>query len=106
MTTPTEEVEPPCDPVNDESEDFEEDEQHPNEPSHQQTTGRRRSYADVVSELARQSPEAADLTDAGRLEWLSGMHRIVRALASRVDIPDEWWAQAGLSRSMSWDDSN
>jgi len=105
MTTPTEEVEPPCDPVNDESEDIE-DERHLNEPSQQPAAGGRRSYADVASELARQSPEAADLTDAERLEWLSGMHRIVRALASRVDIPDEWWAQAGLSRSMSWEDSN
>ncbi|KAI1812550.1 hypothetical protein GGS20DRAFT_557490 [Poronia punctata] len=72
MTSPDDEMEvelePPCDPINDESEG-EEDE---------------------------------DADDGGRLEWLSGMHRIVAALASRDDIPDEWWAQAGLSRSMSF----
>jgi hypothetical protein len=45
------------------------------------------------------------VNESDRLEWLSGMHRIVRGLASRVDIPDEWWAQAGLSRSMSYEDS-
>ena len=29
-----------------------------------------------------------------------GMQRIVRNLARREDIPDEWWAEAGLSRTL------
>ncbi|KAI1332786.1 hypothetical protein F5Y16DRAFT_356510 [Xylariaceae sp. FL0255] len=67
----------------------------------------RRSYADVISGTPARSrgqshaDDVADSTDAG---WLTGMHRIVSRLATREDIPDEWWAQAGLSRSMSWDD--
>ncbi|KAF4120041.1 hypothetical protein GMORB2_3452 [Geosmithia morbida] len=32
---------------------------------------------------------------------LAGMQRIMRSLAARGDIPDEWWAEAGLSRSLS-----
>ncbi|KAK2596717.1 hypothetical protein QQS21_006232 [Conoideocrella luteorostrata] len=32
---------------------------------------------------------------------LAGMQRIVRRLARREDIPDEWWANAGLSRILS-----
>lgn len=35
---------------------------------------------------------------AGDEDWL-GMQRIVRSLAAREDIPDEWWAEAGLSRT-------
>lgn len=31
---------------------------------------------------------------------LSGWQRIVRGLADRDDIPDEWWAEAGLSRTL------
>lgn len=34
----------------------------------------------------------------GEEEWL-GMQRIVRSLARREDIPDEWWAEAGLTRT-------
>ena len=30
-------------------------------------------------------------------DW-AGMQRIVRSLARREDIPDGWWAEAGLSR--------
>ncbi|KAI0098881.1 hypothetical protein GGR51DRAFT_536750 [Nemania sp. FL0031] len=107
MTTPNEETEPPCDPVMDNSASDGEDDigDQQIEPSRQPTPhGRRRSYADVAAEpYSRQSPESADTNDP---EWLSGMHRIVQNLASRVDIPDEWWLQAGLSRSMSWEDSN
>ncbi|KAI0394295.1 hypothetical protein F5Y17DRAFT_428440 [Xylariaceae sp. FL0594] len=102
MTTPSNDVEPPCDPVNDESEDADDDTQQQLMNEHSQ----RPTYAAIASELARQSSETPELpAEAERLEWLSGMHRIVRALASRGDIPDEWWAQAGLSRSMSWEDS-
>lgn len=34
-------------------------------------------------------------------EELMGMQRIVRSLVYREDIPDEWWAEAGLSRSLT-----
>lgn len=33
------------------------------------------------------------------LGGVGGMQRIVRNLAAREDIPDEWWAEAGLSRT-------
>lgn len=32
---------------------------------------------------------------------VESMQRIVRNLARRQDIPDEWWAEAGLSRTLS-----
>ena len=35
------------------------------------------------------------------LGGISGMQRIVISLARREDIPDEWWAEAGLSRALS-----
>ncbi|KAF5633566.1 hypothetical protein F52700_6020 [Fusarium sp. NRRL 52700] len=35
-------------------------------------------------------------------DWM-GMQRIVRSLARREDIPDEWWAEAGLSRTLPGD---
>ncbi|KAL1892673.1 hypothetical protein Sste5346_006960 [Sporothrix stenoceras] len=31
---------------------------------------------------------------------IGGMQHIVRSLARREDIPDEWWAEAGLSRTL------
>ncbi|TFB07306.1 hypothetical protein CCMA1212_001221 [Trichoderma ghanense] len=40
----------------------------------------------------------------GDEEW-SGMQRIVRSLAAREDIPDEWWAEAGLNRTLPQDGS-
>jgi hypothetical protein len=114
VTTPDEETEPPCDPILDNSgSDADDDvEEQPNEPSRQAMSRgqlrNQRTYADAAAAepQSRLSPESADVNEADRLEWLSGMHRIVRGLASREDIPDEWWAQAGLSRSMSWEDSN
>ncbi|KAF4971350.1 hypothetical protein FSARC_1782 [Fusarium sarcochroum] len=39
---------------------------------------------------------------AGEEDWM-GMQRIVRSLARREDIPDEWWAEAGLSRTLPGD---
>ncbi|KAI0400209.1 hypothetical protein F4802DRAFT_504294 [Xylaria palmicola] len=108
VTTPDEEPELPFDFGNSRS-DCEDDmeEQTLLGPSGQHTPNGRRSYADVLTGMQmRHSSESADTNDPDR-EWLSGMHRIVRGLASRSDlIPDEWWAQAGLSRSMSWEDSN
>ncbi|KAK3903101.1 hypothetical protein C8A05DRAFT_33181 [Staphylotrichum tortipilum] len=35
------------------------------------------------------------------LGGIGGMQRIVRNLARREDIPDEWWADAGLSRTLA-----
>ncbi|KAI0812079.1 hypothetical protein GGR55DRAFT_640370 [Xylaria sp. FL0064] len=104
LTTPNEDIEPPCDPVTDNpGSDGEDDIEE--RPSRQMTPRGWRTYADVAAEAqSRQSTESADASDPDR-EWLTGMHRIVRGLASRGDIPDEWWAQAGLSRSMSWEDA-
>ncbi|KAI5925108.1 hypothetical protein F4810DRAFT_89251 [Camillea tinctor] len=118
ITSPEERTatEPPCDPVNENSDtDGEEEEDRDRQPeaSRRPTPHGRRSYADVVGDhgnapetRSRQSPEDSENTESDRLEWLSGMHRIVRGLAARQDIPDEWWAQAGLSRSMSWGEPN
>lgn len=47
-------------------------------------------------------PAAAQTGDE---EWL-GMQRIVRNLAAREDIPDEWWAEAGLNRTLPQDEPN
>jgi hypothetical protein len=55
----------------------------------------RRSYAEVAATARDNNSSAADA-----LELLS-MQRIVRHLARREDIPDEWWAEAGLSRTLS-----
>ncbi|KAI0595474.1 hypothetical protein F4775DRAFT_569181 [Biscogniauxia sp. FL1348] len=114
-------TEPPCDPVNENSDTDGEEEEDEDEEEEDQRAGAsrrptppgRRSYADVLAEYgdapeirSGQSPEDSENTEGDRLEWLSGMHRIVRGLAARQDIPDEWWAQAGLSRSMSWGEPN
>lgn len=52
----------------------------------------RRTYADVT-----RPRDEDDLEIMGGVE---SMQRIVRNLARREDIPDEWWADAGLSRSL------
>ncbi|KAL2129602.1 hypothetical protein VTI74DRAFT_7536 [Chaetomium olivicolor] len=36
-----------------------------------------------------------------RLGGIDGMQRIIRSMVRREDIPDEWWAEAGLSRTLS-----
>ncbi len=56
-----------------------------------------RSYADVVAERADRVARHSGAMDS---ETLGGMQRIVRGLARREDIPDEWWAEAGLSRNL------
>ena len=38
-------------------------------------------------------------------DW-PGMRRIVRSMAMREDIPDGWWLEAGLSRTLPRDDTN
>ncbi len=55
-----------------------------------------RSYADVV---ASRADRVARHHGAADTDNLGGMQRIVRRLARREDIPDEWWAEAGLSRT-------
>lgn len=40
----------------------------------------------------------------GEEDW-SGMQRIVSSLARREDIPEEWWAEVGLSRTLPRDDA-
>ncbi|KAI1826036.1 hypothetical protein F4861DRAFT_498826 [Xylaria intraflava] len=99
MTTPNEDTEPPCDPVQSSGSDDDDDVEQQTDVLFQEP-GLQAQH----DPRSRQSPESPDTSDPDR--FLSGMHRIVRALASRTDIPDEWWAQAGLSRSMSWDESN
>lgn len=50
--------------------------------------------------LNRESSTASGTnTHLGGEEW----QRIVRSLARREDIPDEWWAEAGLSRILPQD---
>lgn len=58
--------------------------------------GTRRSYAEVTRRTSRSNSN----------DDLAGMLRIVTGLARREDIPDEWWAEAGLSRNLSRDTSN
>ncbi|KAI1418386.1 hypothetical protein F5Y13DRAFT_149072 [Hypoxylon sp. FL1857] len=101
ITSPGEDVEPPCDPVNEPEgfleggEDVEAPE--PDRPRRSNPHGRL-SYAEAAL--------SGSGSPTGDPEWLPGMHHIIRRLAARQDIPDEWWQQAGLSRSMSWESSN
>ncbi len=55
--------------------------------------------------LTNQESSTTPANGAGEEEW-SGMQRIVRSLARREDIPDEWWAEAGLSRTLSRDETS
>ncbi|KAJ4326540.1 hypothetical protein N0V84_003063 [Fusarium piperis] len=48
------------------------------------------------------STTSGNNTIVGDEDWM-GMQRIVRSLARREDIPDEWWAEAGLSRNLPGD---
>lgn len=54
-----------------------------------------RSYADVVTARAdaRRTAEAEN-------QDLDSMHMIISRLAEVDEIPDEWWASAGLSRNL------
>ncbi len=60
---------------------------------------RQPSYANVAAQATSQSSTHDESLDL----WggIGGMQRIVRNLARREDIPDEWWAEAGLSRIFS-----
>ncbi|RCI12480.1 hypothetical protein L249_1167, partial [Ophiocordyceps polyrhachis-furcata BCC 54312] len=48
------------------------------------------------------SSSAQTVTLSSEEDW-SGMRRIVSSLARREDIPDEWWAEVGLSRTLRRD---
>ncbi|KAM5352687.1 hypothetical protein ACJ41O_005409 [Fusarium nematophilum] len=50
----------------------------------------------------RESSTTSANNTRGDDDWM-GMQRIVRGLARREDIPDEWWAEAGLSRTLPGD---
>jgi len=47
---------------------------------------------------AGRGPAPRNLGD--RIEYWGGLRRIVHSLARREDIPDEWWAEVGLSRNL------
>lgn len=55
------------------------------------------------SQLNREDSATSGNTGPTVDEELSGWQRIVRELAVRDDIPDEWWAEAGLSRTLTRD---
>lgn len=59
--------------------------------------GGRRTYVDATRS-SRSSTREQSLEMLGGID---GMQRIVSNLARREDIPDEWWAEAGLSRTLS-----
>ncbi|KAJ6784938.1 hypothetical protein PWT90_04436 [Aphanocladium album] len=60
------------------------------------TEGPRHAPVSTLSSLASAPAEE---------DW-SGMQRIMRSLARREDIPEEWWAEAGLSRTLSRQGTN
>jgi hypothetical protein len=55
-----------------------------------------RSSADGVASRADRVSRRHGAPDSDNL---GGMRHIIRSLARREDIPDEWWAEAGLSRT-------
>jgi hypothetical protein len=55
-----------------------------------------RTYANVVTA----GPSRVARYGVADTEHLDGMHRIISRLAERDEIPDEWWASAGLSRNL------
>ncbi|KAI0885894.1 uncharacterized protein GGS22DRAFT_162238 [Annulohypoxylon maeteangense] len=92
ITSPGEAAEPPCDPVSDlegfASRDWD----------RQDWFNSVRSNVELLAANPGSSSED--------LAFVSSMHAIIRRLATRQDIPDEWWRRAGLSRSMSWEGDN
>lgn len=110
MTSPDEIVDLPCDPIVDNSDLNDSEDETLDQILGQRLAGsanqsandlNRRSYADVAADLSLGSMPTTEATS----DWLTGLHRIVRGLVSRDDIPDEWWAEVGLTRSMR-EDSN
>ncbi len=98
-------LEPPCDSgcENSDTEGDEEDDMEQN-PLTRFASGLRvirRSYADVTRGSDDNIDDPLEL-----LGGIGGMHRIVSNLARRQDIPDEWWQEAGLSRTLPQDNSS
>ena len=107
-------MEPPCESGCEHS-DTEGDEDDDDDDLEQNTLTRfppglrsSRSYADMAARATGGHSSSSNNGGGGggddALEFLGGMggmQRIVRNLARREDIPDEWWAEAGLSRSLS-----
>ncbi|RFU27931.1 hypothetical protein B7463_g8416, partial [Scytalidium lignicola] len=61
----------------------------------------RRSYSEIASESSSRAERIRGASHLGRdTPSLGGMQRIISALAARDDIPDDWWAGAGLSRNL------
>ncbi|KAK3499694.1 uncharacterized protein B0T23DRAFT_409624 [Neurospora hispaniola] len=94
------EAEPPCESggENSDTEGDEDDELDVNPltrfPLAPSLNSIRRSYADVTRNDS--SDDSLEI-----LGGMGGLQRIVRNLATREDVPDEWWAEAGLSRMLS-----
>lgn len=94
--------EPPCESAC-EGSDTENDDEEEEAARNALSRMHNRSYASVVA-----APEG-DSTNDEVLELLGGiggMQRIVRNFARREDIPDEWWAEAGLSRTLAREESS
>ncbi|KAI1850559.1 hypothetical protein JX266_003841 [Neoarthrinium moseri] len=106
ITNPAEEVDPPCEPAgenvdSDEDGDLTLEEIRAASSQRRLPRSARRSYADVAADAL----PSADEDGIEGLE-LSDMQRLVQRLAARQDIPDQWWAAVGLSRSMTMDEPN
>jgi hypothetical protein len=54
-----------------------------------------RSYVEVTDARAGHGVRRGSIEE---IDGLGGTQRIISRLAGREDIPDEWWASAGLSR--------
>lgn len=83
----------PCDDNNTDTEGDDDDEEE-RRVNTLRRFARQRSYADVVGR--REDDDLEMLGDGG----VDDVQRIVGILARREDIPDEWWAEVGLSRSL------
>ncbi|EHK97979.1 hypothetical protein GLAREA_05317 [Glarea lozoyensis ATCC 20868] len=57
----------------------------------------RRSYAEMVSSRPRQ--QSRNDSSADEVDW-AAMRRIITSLVERDDVPEEWWASAGLTRNL------
>jgi hypothetical protein len=58
-----------------------------------------RSYADVVTAREDREDRGEHESTTADTEHLGDMRRIILRLSSTDEIPDEWWAGAGLTRN-------
>ncbi|KAH9906977.1 hypothetical protein F4778DRAFT_724193 [Xylariomycetidae sp. FL2044] len=107
--TSPEAVEPPCDPVNENSAvDDEESQSHLDSTSDHQhqrsqqlsrpqnrSSPARRSYAQVASQRGSSDAQEPDATMAENEAWRSGL---MEGLTAPPGMPNSWWTQFGLSR--------